>query len=548
MGTFAVSIAAAAAALVVIAAPALAADGTFDRAWGKDVDQGGGTGFEICVAAASCKAGSSGALGGELNTSIASFSAVATDALGNVYFADQINQRIQKFDSSGNWERAWGKDVIAGNAETGFEVCVVAASCQAGGAGGLGGEFGGPQGIATDAQGDVYVTDFFNQRVQKFNSSGGFLRTWGKNVDQTGGSGFEVCTAALSCQGGVTGTLGGEFGNPSNVATDAQGNVYVGEIANQRVQKFDSSGAFLRAWGKDVDQGPSTGFEICIAASSCQAGTAGGLGGEFDRPWVGADAQGNVYVADQLQHRIQKFDSSGAFLRAWGKDVDQTGGTGFEVCVAAASCQGGTSGGLGGEFFIPLGVATDAQRNVYVADLNHRIQKFDSSGTFLRAWGRNVDQGGGTSFEICAVAASCQSGATGGLGGELSFPTGAATDAQGNLYVGDTANNRIQKFADPTPPPRDGEEGDTSPPDTTITKGPRPRTKKKTASFEFSSTEPGSTLVCKLDDGPSEPCTSPHDVKVKKGRHHFEVRATDAAGNVDPTPATQDWKVKKKKR
>ena len=479
MGTFAVSIAAAAAALVVIAAPALAADGTFDRAWGKDVDQGGGTGFEICVAAASCKAGSSGALGGELNTSIASFSAVATDALGNVYFADQINQRIQKFDSSGNWERAWGKDVIAGNAETGFEVCVVAASCQAGGAGGLGGEFGGPQGIATDAQGDVYVTDFFNQRVQKFNSSGGFLRTWGKNVDQTGGSGFEVCTAALSCQGGVTGTLGGEFGNPSNVATDAQGNVYVGEIAN---------------------------------------------------------------------HRIQKFDSSGAFLRAWGKDVDQTGGTGFEVCVAAASCQGGTSGGLGGEFFIPLGVATDAQRNVYVADLNHRIQKFDSSGTFLRAWGRNVDQGGGTSFEICAVAASCQSGATGGLGGELSFPTGAATDAQGNLYVGDTANNRIQKFADPTQPPRDGEEGDTSPPDTTITKGPRPRTKKKTASFEFSSTEPGSTPVCKLDDGPSEPCTSPHDVKVKKGRHHFEVRATDAAGNVDPTPATQDWKVKKKKR
>ncbi len=124
-----------------------------------------------------------------------------------------------------------------------------------------------------------------------------------------------------------------------------------------------------------------------------------------------------MYVADQLQHRIQKFDSSGTFLRAWGKNVDQTGGDGFEVCVATASCQAGTIGGLAGEFWAPTGVAADGLGNVYVGDIHHRIQKFDSSGSFLRTWGKNVDLTGGSGFEICVVAASCQAGAVGGLRG-----------------------------------------------------------------------------------------------------------------------------------
>jgi len=100
------------------------------------------------------------------------------------------------------------------------------------------------------------------------------------------------------------------------------------------------------------------------------------------------------------------------------------------------------------------------------------------------------------------------------------------------------------------PPPSDGgaAAADTTPPDTQITDGPKSKTKKKTATFEFTSTEPGSTFECKLDDGQFQPCTSPHDVKAKKGKHTFEVRARDAAGNVDPTPAEQSWTVKKKKR
>ena len=89
---------------------------------------------------------------------------------------------------------------------------------------------------------------------------------------------------------------------------------------------------------------------------------------------------------------------------------------------------------------------------------------------------------------------------------------------------------------------------DTSPPETQITNGPKKKTKKKQATFEFSSSEPGSTFECKLDSGQFEPCGSPKEYKVKKGKHSFSVRAKDAAGNVDSTPASVDWKVKKKKK
>lgn len=86
-------------------------------------------------------------------------------------------------------------------------------------------------------------------------------------------------------------------------------------------------------------------------------------------------------------------------------------------------------------------------------------------------------------------------------------------------------------------------------PETTITKGPKSKTKKKAAEFEFSSSVPGSTFECKLDDNIGfADCTSPLDVKVGKGKHTFQVRAIAPGGVVDPTPATADWKVKKKKK
>ena len=97
-------------------------------------------------------------------------------------------------------------------------------------------------------------------------------------------------------------------------------------------------------------------------------------------------------------------------------------------------------------------------------------------------------------------------------------------------------------------PPADG--SDSQAPDTTITGGPKAKSKKKTATFTFTGTDARAvaSFECKLDGGSFQPCTSPKSVKVKKGTHTFQVRAIDAAGNVDPSAATQSWKVKKKKK
>ena len=97
---------------------------------------------------------------------------------------------------------------------------------------------------------------------------------------------------------------------------------------------------------------------------------------------------------------------------------------------------------------------------------------------------------------------------------------------------------------DPTP-------NDTTPPDTTITDGPEGKVKSKSATFAFSGSDARAvaSFQCKLDDQSFETCTSPKAYSgMKKGSHTFSVRAVDAAGNVDPTPASRTWTVKKKKK
>jgi hypothetical protein len=92
---------------------------------------------------------------------------------------------------------------------------------------------------------------------------------------------------------------------------------------------------------------------------------------------------------------------------------------------------------------------------------------------------------------------------------------------------------------------------DTTPPDTVITKAPtKVTTKHKSAgvSVEFQSTEADSTFACSVDNGPFAPCSSPDSLSLKKGKHTFQVRATDVAGNTDPTPASATIKVKAKKK
>lgn len=161
--------------------------------------------------------------------------------------------------------------------------------------------------IAVGADGYVYVADDLAS-VSKCTAEGANLTRWG-----SGGSGD------------------GLFNGISGVAVDGIGNVYVADVSNHRIQKFDGNGAFLTKWG-----------------------ALGTRDGEFRDPaGVAVDVSGNVYVVDQSNNRIQKFDGNGAFLSKWG-----------------------SLGGGDGDFDRPKQVAVDGSGNVYVADKTLRIQKF----------------------------------------------------------------------------------------------------------------------------------------------------------------------------
>jgi hypothetical protein len=128
--------------------------------------------------------------------------------------------------------------------------------------------------------------------------------------------------------------------------------------------------------------------------------------------------------------------------------------------------------------------------------------------------------------------------------GAVDASTGTS-DLDGDLRTtGSAPDIGVDEFVPAVVPPPD-----TTPPETTIDKGPARKTKSRKATFKFSSNEPGSSFECKVDSKPAKPCTSPLKLKhLKRGKHKLAVAATDAAGNTDATPATYKWKVKKPKR
>jgi hypothetical protein len=231
---------------------------------------------------------------------------------------------------------------------------------------------------------------------------------------------------------------------------------------------------------------------IALAASPASAakqvtgyfGTASGsgtLGGQFSGPQgiavngsgAGPADQGDIYVVDTGHNRVQRFDSSGIFLSAWGADVIQPGKPGevpgpnpFEICTVAADCKAGVaSAGNGassgnGALSAPLAVAVDGDTgNVYVSDRdNRRVNEYDGEGEFIASFGFDVDATAAASgYEICPATNVCKgavagsaagqignSSAAGGLGVAVSPPDGSA--ATGKLYLADTQNRRVNTY------------------------------------------------------------------------------------------------------
>jgi DNA-binding beta-propeller fold protein YncE len=237
------------------------------------------------------------------------------------------------------------------------------------------GQFRVARGLATDADGYVYVADAVRRDVQKFQPDGTLVTRWstqssddgrwdslfGVAVDREGRNVYVVhggdvprikwfhtvdgLTYEPRGEWGSRGSEDGQFRYPEGVAIGDGGHVYVADMDNYRVQKFTADGVFVTKWGRE-----------------------GGGNGEFGSPtWLAADARGNIVVVDYSRERIQKFTADGAFMTKWG---------GY---------------GLGdGQFSTPAQIAVDADGNVYVTDDGRLdIQKFTPDGAFVANWGRD---------------------------------------------------------------------------------------------------------------------------------------------------------------
>src|SRR6266542_2044278 len=240
--------------------------------------------------------------------------------------------------------------------------------------GALGGELAHP---GVDGLGDVDVASGIGTHAQheaahlsRRAARGTPLAAGGRvaNLEPPTPSGNDVVA-----EGAHEGTLGGELADATvaigNVKAAASGGLYVAD-GNSRISQFTTEGSFVRAFGYDVVPGGGEGFEICTAATRCKRGTSGGAAGQVSSfvLGVGADAAGNVYVAESGNSRVSQFTTEGSFVRAFGRDVIPGGADRFEVCTWATGCKRGRRTGGDRVLPFPSAVAADPGGAVYVAD------------------------------------------------------------------------------------------------------------------------------------------------------------------------------------
>ncbi|MEZ6060231.1 MAG: hypothetical protein R3C19_07715 [Planctomycetaceae bacterium] len=206
-------------------------------------------------------------------------------------------------------------------------------------------------------------------------------------------------TGKLLRKFGRSGSGDGELSWPGGVAIGPDGHVYVADQTNRRVQVFDKDGRFLAKFGE----------------YGTEPGQFGGTTNPQSRvggpQFLTFDHDGNLYTTEGMVCRVQKLTKAGVPLLQWGTNKDAPGH--FGGTFTGSYLEG------------PVGITVDADDHIWVASLSGRIQQFDADGKYL----------GGIQTGQGAEA------------GKFSAPHGIAINPQGELFVVDSYNHRIQKFA-----------------------------------------------------------------------------------------------------
>jgi sugar lactone lactonase YvrE len=287
------------------------------------------------------------------------------------------------------------------------------------------GQLKSPRGIVADKKGHVWVVDRENNRVEEFNESGEYI---GKI--------------------GSTGSGNGQFVRPNDIAISAAGNLWVTDGGNARIEEFNSKGEYLQQFGTgyhgqgeggtifleplgvatapngmvwvsdypgdrvaEYRENPATEAERFVRNLHGSGSNSQGEP-EFAGPMgLAVDPQGNVFVAEAANHRIEKFSSSGQF-----------------------QMQFGSLGSAEGQLKAPSNVTIAPSGNLLVADTeNNRISEFLPNGNFIRKFG---SLGAGSN--------------------QLSEPRGVAVGAGNVLFVADKGNNRVARWSNADLDPQSG--------------------------------------------------------------------------------------------
>jgi hypothetical protein len=304
------------------------------------------------------------------------------------------------------------------------------------------GQFESPVGSEYAADGDLYVVDYYNSRVDVFSASGGFLYAFGAEVDSTAGS--DICTAASGCKEGERSAAAGGLNRPESVAL-LGGRAYIADRRNGRVDVFSETGEFEFAFGEKVNV--ATEGDVCTTASGCRAGGTSGEEASLIAPSGVATINGLIYVIDHGNSRIDVFEPSGKFIGAFGKGVAPNG-TGHTCLAALGGCKPGVASSEAGALWEPSAIAAaklpGGEEVLAVGSHNNRVDLFlASGGEFLRAFGGGVDPSGGN---VCTTETGCVAGEPEEAAGDVVEPGALAFDAAGDLFVGDAQLSRVSEF------------------------------------------------------------------------------------------------------
>ena len=300
---------------------------------------------------------------------------MAFDSQGNLYFSDALNNTVRQINTSGNISTFAGTPVSGAGSYAGDSGPAASAALN------------GPQQIAFDGSGNLYIADMSNNVIRVVNASGTistFAGTYGTGVCGFAGA-YGPVSSAILC-------------NPQGVAVDALGNVYIADTGNNIIRKVDTHGTITLLAGTPTQSGYSGDNQAAnkaLLSSPTQVAT---------------DPAGNVYIADSGNNVIRKVDASGIITTyAGGGPAPVT--TTPELATDAS--------------IVAVGIATDLGDNLYIASGSSVYVVDSSQDIWLLA--------GGGSTQVSGVPATQT----------LLGATAVAVDARGDLFVNDATDYMI---------------------------------------------------------------------------------------------------------